>query len=76
MLQSSVMQWQKSKGYIYNETDLGTIKSITVNSSEGSFTKYIGTSKQPTSSGSGGYFQIKVGSALGKTSTVVITFEK
>ena len=33
MLNSSAMQWQKSKGYIYNSTDLGTIKSVTVNSS-------------------------------------------
>ena len=76
MLQSSVMQWQKSKGYIYNSTDLGIIKDITVTSTEGTFTNYIGTSQKPTASGNGGYFQIKVGSALGKTSKVVITFEK
>ena len=30
MLQSSVMQWQSGKGYIYNSTDLGTINSIIV----------------------------------------------
>ena len=76
MLQSSVMQWQKSNGYIYNSTDLGTITNIAITSTAGTFTKYIGTSQKPTSSGNGGYFQIKVGSVLGKTSTVVITFEK
>ena len=76
MLQSSAMQWQKSKGYIYNSTDLGTIKDITITSSEGTFTKYIGPNSQPTSVGTGGYFKISVGSTLGKTSKVVITFEK
>lgn len=76
MLQSSAMQWQKSKGYIYNSTDLGTIKDITITSSAGTFTKNIGTTQQPTSSGNGGYFKISVGSTLGTTSKVVITFEK
>lgn len=77
MLQSNVMQWQKSKGCIYNTTDLGTIKSIQVNTTGGSFTQYVGASQKPTSSGSGGYFQIKTGSSeVGKTSSVVITFEK
>lgn len=76
MLQSNAMQWQKSKGYIYNITDLGTIKSIKVNNTAGSFTQYIGASQKPTSNGSGGYFHIKTGSsAVGKTSSVVITFE-
>lgn len=77
MLQSGVMQWQKSNGYIYNSTDLGTITNIEVTSSAGTFTNYIGTSSQPTSEGSGGYFQIKTGtSATGKTSKVVVTFQK
>lgn len=76
MLQSSVMQWQKNNGYIYNSTDLGTITDITVTSTSGTFTEYIGSAKQPTSNGTGGYFQIKVGSATGKTSEVVITFTK
>ena len=33
MYQSAAIQWQKNAGYIYNTTDLGTIKSVTVNSS-------------------------------------------
>ena len=78
MLQSSAMQWQKSAGYIYNSTDLGTINSVTVTKSAGTFTIYYGTSKQPSSSTTvgNGYFQIKVGSDTGKTSKVTITFTK
>ena len=72
------MQWQKSNGYIYNSTDLGTIKSVTVNSSAGSFTTYYGTSEHPTSGTTigNGYFTVNVGSATGTTSSVVIVFEK
>lgn len=78
MLQSSAMQWQKNTGYIYNSTDLGTINSITITKSEGTFTTYYGTSKQPSSSTTvgNGYFQIEVGNATGKTSKVTITFTK
>ena len=76
MLQSGVMQWQKSKGYIYNSTDLGTINSVVVTSTAGTFTQYIGSSKQPTTNGTGGYFQVKIGSATGKSSKITITFTK
>lgn len=70
------MQWQKSNGYIYNSTDLGTINSVTVNSSAGSFTTYYGTSEHPTSGTTvgNGFFTTKVGSATGTTSSVVISF--
>lgn len=76
MNQSSAMQWKKSVGYIYNSTDLGTITDISITSSAGSFTKYIGASVNPTTSGTGGYFTIKVGSDTGKTSNIVVTFKK
>ncbi len=80
MLQSSAMQWQKNNGYLYNTTDLGSIVSVTVNSSAGSFTTYYGTSANPSSStsvGSGnGFFKVSVGSATGKTSSVVVVFDK
>lgn len=75
MNQSSTMQWQKSKGYIYNSTDLGTITNVKIESTAGTFTKYINSAKQPTTDGSGGYFQIKVGSATGKVTSIVVTFE-
>ena len=77
MNQSSTMQWQKGKGYIYNTTDLGTIDEITIKSTAGSFTIYKGSSKQPTSDGTGGYFQIKTGSsATGKVDSITIKFTK
>ena len=77
MKNSSNMQWQKSKGYIYNSTDLGTINSVTVTSSAGSFTTYYGTSAQPSSgtSGSGkGFFKTSVGGATGTSSRVEVVF--
>jgi hypothetical protein len=76
MNQNSTMQWQSGKGYIYNSTDLGTINSVDVSSTAGTFTKYINASKQPTSNGSGGYFQIKVGSSTGKVNSITVTFTK
>lgn len=79
MKSGSNMQWQKNNGYIYNSTDLGTIKSVTVNSSAGSFTTYYGTSKQPSSGTAGtgkGFFKTNVGGATGTTSSIVIVFEK
>lgn len=77
MQSSSVMQWQKSNGYIYNTTNLGTIKSVTVNSSAGTFTTNYGTTEHPTSGTTvgNGFFTVKVGGATGKTSSVVVVFE-
>ena len=71
------MQWQKSKGYIFNTTELGTITDVTVTSSAGTFTTYYGTAAQPSSSTTvgGGYFQTKVGGATGTTSQLKVTFE-
>ena len=77
MKSSGNMQWQKNNGYIYNSTNLGTITSVTVNSSAGSFTTYYGTSEQPTSGSDGtgkGFFKTSVGNAIGKTSSIVVNF--
>ena len=70
------MQWQKSKGVIYNSTDLGTITKVTVTSSAGSFTTYYGEEAQPSSSTTvgNGFFQIKVGGATGTVSLIEVTF--
>ena len=79
MKNSTNMQWQKSKGYIYNSTDLGTIVSVTINKSAGSFTTYYGTTEQPSSGSAGsgkGFFKSSVGGATGTTSSVVVVFEK
>jgi len=71
------MQWQKSKGYLYNSTNLGTITNVTVTSSAGTFTTYYGTSEHPTSGTTvgNGFFTVIVGSALGTSSKVEVVFE-
>ena len=76
MQSSSVMQWQKNNGYIYNTTDLGTINSVTVNSTAGTFTTYYGTEAHPTSGTTvgNGFFTTQVGNATGKTTSIVINF--
>ena len=79
MKQSSAMQWQKNAGYIFNSTDLGTINSVTITSTAGTFTTYYGTTSQPSSGSKGdgkGYFKTSVGGATGTTSKVAITFTK
>lgn len=70
------MQWKKNDGYIYNSTDLGTINSVTVNSSAGSFTTYYGTEEHPTSGTTvgNGFFTTAVGGATGTTSSIVVSF--
>lgn len=77
MQQSSTMQWQKNNGYIFNKTDLGSIVSVTVDSSAGTFTQYIGTSENPTTNvDGGGYFKIMVGSVTGKVNSITVVFQK
>lgn len=78
MNQQSIIQFQKKAGCIYNTTDLGTIKSVTINSTAGSFTTYYGTSENPTSGTNvgNGFFNIKGGSSTSKATSIVIKFEK
>ena len=74
---SGAMQWQKNAGYIYNSTNLGTINSVTVTSTAGTFTTYYGTTSQPSSGNSGngkGYFKTSIGGATGYASKIVIAF--
>ena len=76
---NSAMQWQKDYGYIYNSTNLGTVKSVVVTSTAGTFTTYYGTSAQPSSGAAEagkGYFKTSVGSVTGTTSKVTVTFAK
>ena len=77
MKQGTEIQFQKNNGYIYNKTDLGTIKSITVNTTAGSFTVYYGTTEHPTSGTTvgNGFFTVQVGGATGKASSIVIVYE-
>ena len=74
MNQNSTMQWQKSKGYIYNITNLGVIDEVNIISTGGTFTKYINNTPQPSSNGDGGFFKINVGSATGKVTEITVTF--
>jgi len=79
MLQSSAMQWQKNAGYIYNSTDLGTVNSVVVTSTAGTYTTYYGTTSQPSSGAQGsgkGYFKTSVGNATGTATTLTVNFTK
>lgn len=79
MQSSSVMQWQKNAGYIFNSTDMGTIESVTVTSTDGTFTTYYGTSEEPSSGAAGtgkGYFKTSVGNATGKSTKLEVVFSK
>ena len=77
---SSSIQWQKNAGYIYNSTDLGSIVSVTVTSTAGSYTTHYGTSEEPSSSttpgASDGFFKTSVGSATGTASKVEVVFRQ
>ncbi len=79
MMQSSKIQFKKGSGYIYNNTNLGTVTNISINSTAGNYTKTYGTSANPTSGSAGdgkGYFRIKESnSATGTVSQIVITFK-
>ena len=87
MKQSDLMQWQKSAGYIYNETAM-KVTSISITKTDGTFTVYEGSEEHPTetitNNESGGYtfknesdryFSICVGSATGKVSNITVTYE-
>jgi len=77
-LQSSKIQFKKSAGVIYNTTDLGTVKSVVLGTpSHTNYTIYTGTSENPTTSGTGGYFAIKETSGTLLTCiSITVTFEK
>lgn len=77
MQSQNVIQFQKNAGYIYNTTPLGTINSVTVNSSAGSYSKFFGSSSYPTSGTTVGnkYFTVKVSNTeTGKVTSIVVTF--
>ena len=71
----SCVQSQKTNGALYNAESWGTIKSITI--VEGSNLAYtIGTSAQPTTSATGGFFQVKNNSTgTGYFTSITIVFE-
>lgn len=67
-------QWKKNGSYIYNDTDLGKINSVTI--SGDALTKYYGTASNPSNStlgASDGYFKVtnETSGALHTTSITV-----
>ena len=78
VMKSSGMQWQKDNGYIYNMTNLGTVNSVTITSTDGAFTTYYGNTQNPSSGTTPttnyGFFKTKVGGAAGHTSSVLVNF--
>ena len=71
------IQWQKNNGVIYNKTDLGTVNSVSITKSAGSFTTTYGTTQNPSSGSQGtgkGYFKIAVGGATGTVSAITVNF--
>lgn len=89
MLQSSNIQLQKSKAYLYNKTDLGELVSLTITDGSGTMTVYEGTTQQPNTTavtGTSGvytfsagqkYFQIKAGTKdTPKCQSITIVYKK
>lgn len=72
------IQFKSSSGVLYNTTDLGTVVSVTLTgASGGTATIYKGTSQNPTSNGSGGYFAVKnTGNSLLTCTSITVTFTK
>ena len=79
------MQFKSSGSYLYNNESMGHIKSITVTVTSGSFTLYLGTSKNPSSNSKTSsytaadadnysYFKITT-STTTKISKIVIVYE-
>jgi len=80
MLGSSKIQVKKSAGYIYNSTDLGTVNSVTITKTDGTFSTWYGTTSNPTSGSQGankGFFTVKeTGGTTGYISNIAINFTK
>ena len=75
------IQFRKSgsgAGVLYNTTDLGTINSITYGSGSTNniASTYKGSTEQPTSDGTGGYFKITNGSSVSYITSITINFTK
>lgn len=76
---SGTLQFQASKGTLYNVTDLGTIVSVDFEINQGSgISAVIGTIQNPTTETAGGsYFVVKkTTSSAGYLNSITITFQK
>ena len=74
---SSKIQFQKKAGYIYNTTNLGTINSVSFSNDKTSGLQYyIGTTENPSSSGTGGFFKVYADStnSTQTCTTIIISY--
>ena len=79
MISSNKVQGQKSNGYLYNTTNLGSITSITFNNpNSNAFSQIIGSAEHPNSaSANGAYFTINASSSgASAVESITITFKK
>lgn len=78
MLSSKNIQFKGNAGYLYNTTDLGSIKSITLSESN-NLAVYYGDTKHPTegTATTGGYFTVSYSASnIGTTKSITVVFEK
>lgn len=74
---SSKLHFKSNSGYIYNKSTWGTINSVSFSDNQSSnFNVYIGSSSQPSSAGSGGFFKIAAKTVSGGpyVATITITY--
>ena len=88
IMKQSTIQFQKNKGYFYNETSFTEIVSIELSNATGSFSMHIGDSENPTSGSEvinannifiptvqANYFVVNCGNSTGKCSEIIIKFK-
>lgn len=74
---SSKLHFKSNTGFVYNKNSWGTINSISFSDNQSdNFNVYIGSSAQPSSAGSGGFFKVKAKTVSGGpyVATITITF--
>lgn len=74
---SSKLHFKSNSGYIYNKNTWGTINNVSFSDNQANnFNVYIGSSSQPSSAGSGGFFKIAAKTVSGGpyVATITITY--
>lgn len=79
VMPSSGIQFKKSGGHLYNTTDLQNITSgpttVVTSGKNDANQKIVGSTLNPTSSGSGGYFRVgKTDSGAANVTSITVTF--
>ncbi len=75
---NSKFHFQSNSGYIYNKESLGTINSVSLSDNSGNFNIYTGTSSNPSTTTTGGYFKVKAKTVSGGpyVEKITVTFTK